>query len=1400
MAQKDELRGFIGVGENTDDAPEYVGKDHISAKNMRFTGTAGQELGYGTNIESNELLSGGLLAGFNQGIGGGAFEDVGLAMCFRYNSGKSQILIYNNLTQTYTVVYEDKTNSAGATLLPLTPDMWVMCILINKTYAIWWSKDLEVGYTNLNTLMSGGYGTILPEDLSLLKPQCMVPPTGVYGSDPGKPANFLFGKLPQFIVQYVNDDFNQSAWSTRSKRIAPYQQNTPILGSDVHQNNYIIVSVFAGSIRATTINIACQFNDSGVFSTIKTVTRAYITALPHTAVDVPNEVYEAYDPGTNIYSFAFYNNTVAIPVATTETDLLYDNIWPSNAGENINGNIVAIGAFKTLYPRPVVPVTVTAVGYNPNIAIPAGTYPNPLRPAGSFVGASGSGAGGHKRIMSVTLGGSPATNDTITIITADVRNSSATTPFIYTVPSGQSGNLAAVVGSVSAILGTSNYVLNGDGTYTITFIGAPFYGLQTFGVELFFAGANVANSIPTVPDNTTFTMAIAHFDAKDRPFPIATDNTFIVNTPSKAQVNGNAVEIVLTINQNTAPAGAVSFQILITKPPINKIVETTATTLTYKGVWNAATNSPALAVGAGGIGDTYQITTPATPAVPSTYHNIGNGAEYPTGAYVTNVGGTAAGAGAGLSYAVVPKSFGDLTNSGSIMAFSLNPLNLFNSQYSDQGVTTVLGYDFVPNDRCTLHYVIVPAGAINGFTITAGTGYTNGTYPNVVLTGGTGTGATANVTVSGGVVSAVVLVSAGTGYLVSDVLTGAVTGGTGWSIGVSSLYPTGINYFNMPCIDLAVLGCDAGTYVVKLEKSSALTYANNHIYYNGLQIDGFNVFMRLYSPAPIITTQDATAWYEIGERATITNGLYDKTSFTINDGGAYFKTRQFADAPLPYTNPPVQVLATDLNYSDFYASPYWSKGRVRTYYDVKEQSEQKASIITSQSYISGSRLNGLTRFYPQNIYGEGDGQCSSSKGRIEILWQRGGQLVIIQGQGVMYAPVNEAYTVLNAQLTGTSISEKLLNNGRYATENIGIGSAKESFWKRFNNGGFIAPYINEPVEIGQEGILTISGKNSKYFKGLISAATALRKRMMQYYDTYYEEVILCVQSQAGIIRLFPFGAQWNPNNSYTIAPGAFTSVNNGSHSTVVYDGTAGTATYTPAANYVGNDVASFSFNPGGGVIAVNNCLNWTSGNTTVNPFSFAPKTGVPLTTEILSNSILVTGNDVPVPISITGGQYSINGGAFTASAGTVNPNDSVVVEVLSSGSTNTATSCTLTISSTSATFTATTKLAGNFSVSANYGFTIEGLNNNTATGVPAGFATISVPPGSNMALPYTAVTAGSIMIIVSGLPAIPGHIRATAYVAGVSTGSVNLPMSGNYGLTIGNATDPTLVLIAIESF
>jgi hypothetical protein len=77
---------------------------------------------------------------------------------------------------------------------------------------------------------------------------------------------------------------------------------------------------------------------------------------------------------------------------------------------------------------------------------------------------------------------------------------------------------------------------------------------------------------------------------------------------------------------------------------------------------------------------------------------------------------------------------------------------------------------------------ILTAAITNG-----GSAYTNGTYTNQALTGGAGTGATANITVAGGVVTSAVINGHGKNYAVGNTLSASIAGGAGFVLTVNTL-------------------------------------------------------------------------------------------------------------------------------------------------------------------------------------------------------------------------------------------------------------------------------------------------------------------------------------------------------------------------------------------------------------------------------------------------------------------------------------------------------------------------------------------------------------------------------------------------------------------------------------
>ena len=94
---------------------------------------------------------------------------------------------------------------------------------------------------------------------------------------------------------------------------------------------------------------------------------------------------------------------------------------------------------------------------------------------------------------------------------------------------------------------------------------------------------------------------------------------------------------------------------------------------------------------------------------------------------------------------------------------------------------------------------------------------------------------------------------------------------------------------------------------------------------------------------------------------------------------------------------------------------------------------------------------------------------------------------------------------------------------------------------------------------------------------------------------------------------------------------------------------------------------------------------------TPNAFTFSDVTNRELNQTQTSNLITIAGINISVAVSVTGGTYSKNGGAYTSSAGTCVVGDTFRVRHTSSSNYSTAVNTTLTVGGVSDTFTSTTR-------------------------------------------------------------------------------------------------------------
>ncbi|NTS76631.1 hypothetical protein HR060_07085 [Catenovulum sp. SM1970] len=97
-------------------------------------------------------------------------------------------------------------------------------------------------------------------------------------------------------------------------------------------------------------------------------------------------------------------------------------------------------------------------------------------------------------------------------------------------------------------------------------------------------------------------------------------------------------------------------------------------------------------------------------------------------------------------------------------------------------------------------------------------------------------------------------------------------------------------------------------------------------------------------------------------------------------------------------------------------------------------------------------------------------------------------------------------------------------------------------------------------------------------------------------------------------------------------------------------------------------------------------------DTTPTNFTFAEQTDTDINSEVLSETITISGLSEPVPIRVNNAVYSIDGGAFTSDAGTISNGQTLVVRVDTGDEFATQTQASITVGSTTRTFTVQTRI------------------------------------------------------------------------------------------------------------
>lgn len=504
-------------------------------------------------------------------------------------------------------------------------------------------------------------------------------------------------------------------------------------------------------------------------------------------------------------------------------------------------------------------------------------------------------------------------------------------------------------------------------------------------------------------------------------------------------------------------------------------------------------------------------------------------------------------------------------------------------------------------------------------------------------------------------------------------------------------------YFDNPFIDVQVVGFDIVvntapdpdtiTWELKLRLNASLDVG---------AITDKNVYIEIYTPKKrVVTDGDTTTYltnlfYEVGEQISITNGAYDVTSGTITDGDVYFQTRDYVSAVDETTYN--TYLAEDFNFSTLYTSNFNSYGRGFLFNERDGIKERKGGMRYSDKKLINTNFNMLNRFFGERLYGDGDGETSSTFGWIRKIRLRDNYLVVLQEVKVGHVPVFNTIVEDQVGQNQAFLSDKLFNKVRYSqTGNRGMGNARECFSESPNGTMyFIDPNNSVPMREGYDGLVEISGKMSKFFKKTFQLAKQLGRDVISIWDNYTKRVSYSIQVPADEVVQVPINSTYlDYQEDYIVDKTDITISVQPSKGVVSFIGDEWV--FTPTTGESGSDIFTISFDVDGDTIFKPVCVTIEAGAEAPVEYLFNDVIDADINTLYTSNFVLITGITNPLPFNVVGGEYSFDGVSWFTGGGLVVNDSTIQVRRSSSSLYSTTVSVTLTVGTYSDSFDITTK-------------------------------------------------------------------------------------------------------------
>ncbi len=481
-----QLEGIL----NTDDSNEVMPPSHHKmARNVYFRNGRFEAMPGTTEISYTKPT------GTNECIGGFYDDKGGRIFWFLHNaSGNHSIWQYDLTTKTASSLIVENTNAESGTLnFDLNHPIYSAKILSGDTVngdELWFiNSQKKPCKINISRALSGGYGTISKEFISVAYAPPIIQPLAVYLNDATVTVNNLRGYLFRIKVRYVSEAKNKSVTSIDAEVPLPVNYLDSAVDKDPSKNCKIGIIYPTGNSEVKKVEILVAQNNGNNwddFQIVKIIDKAELSI-----------------PNNDISVYYFYNNETYVTAPVDETSQLYDLVpLMANDVELLNGNVPIFCSITEGYNQ------ITISGSVSSTSITQRTTQQPFLFTAVQSGNSGFGSGNiHSMVIgAVAIGDAfsiQTSTDTISYTalaatTSDVISglSSAATSAGFTVVSSDTENLV-ISKSASVLLRTlSTPVLRSvSNSYAYDINSRYNYVLQYFDENGITIGSQTANSL-----------------------------------------------------------------------------------------------------------------------------------------------------------------------------------------------------------------------------------------------------------------------------------------------------------------------------------------------------------------------------------------------------------------------------------------------------------------------------------------------------------------------------------------------------------------------------------------------------------------------------------------------------------------------------------------------------------------------------------------------------------------------------------------------------------------------------------------------------------------------------------------------------------------------------------------